>query len=95
VGVGFGPIPNEQVAGASRKLSTGYPQTQTYPQVIHKHGPKLSTGYTPDIHSLSTGEIRCVKATQKKDLVDNRVNSSEISVEQSSCVSYSIVEITV
>ena len=69
--------------------------------VIHRLStdPDLSTGYPQArakvIHRLSTGTNRCAKATQKKDLVDTRVNSSEISVEQSSCVSYSIVEITV
>ena len=80
MGVGFRPNPNERKAGASAGLSTGYPQTLTYPQVIHKHGPKLSTGYTPDIHRLSTGQNRCAKATLKKDLVDTRVNSSDFTV---------------
>jgi hypothetical protein len=68
------------MAGASRELSTGYPQTQTYPQLIHKHEPKLSTGYTPDIHSLSTGQNRCVKATNQNNLVDTRVISSDFTV---------------
>jgi hypothetical protein len=75
VGVGFGPNPNERMAGASWKLSTGYPQARA--KVIHR---------------LSTGQNRCVKATNQNNLVDNRVNSSDFTVEQSSCESYSIVE---
>ena len=80
MGVGFRPNPNGQMAGASAGLSTGYPQTQTYPQVIHSLSPKLSTGYTPDIHKLSTGQNRCAKATLKRNLVDTRVNSSDFTV---------------
>jgi hypothetical protein len=61
------------MAGASRELSTGYPQP-----------PELSTGYPQPkpkvIHSLSTGQNRCVKATLQNNLVDNRVNSSDFTV---------------
>jgi type II secretory pathway component PulJ len=71
--------------GVIHRLPTGYPQT-----------PDLSTGYPQArakvIHRLSTGQNRCVKATQKKVLVDNRVNSSDFTVEQSSCESYTVVE---
>jgi hypothetical protein len=78
VGVGFRPNPEERTAGASAGLSTGYPQTQSYPQVIHQ---------------ISTGQNRCVKATLKKDLVDNRVKGSEITVESHSVITvYTAVE---
>ena len=60
MGGGLGPNPNEQGQARDPRLSTGYP-----PDI---HNVKV-------IHSLSTGQIRCIKATKKKDLVDTRVNS--------------------
>ena len=91
MGVGFRPNPNEQAAGARPQVIHSLSTGQSYPQVIHSFEPELSTGYTPDIHSLSTGQNRCVCATLKKDLVDTRVYS--IVVESLSVITvYSTVE---
>lgn len=77
MGVGLGPNLNERKAGAGSGLSTAYPQTQTYPQVIHQ---------------ISTG-LKCgIYTTQSKNPVDTRVNSSVITLEQSIAESYSVVE---
>ena len=68
--------------GGRRFLATSPERTTPGPRrVIHR----LSTT-TGLIHSLSTGEIRCAKATQSKNPVDNVAYS--IVVDHS----YSIVE---
>ena len=95
MGVGLGPNPNEQGQARDPRLSTGYPPDIHRPRLIHSLSTSTGQSYPQVIHQISTGQNCCVKATLKKDLVDNRVNSSEITLEQSSCESYSVVEITV
>ena len=75
MGVGFRPNPNEQGQARDPRLSTGYPPDIHNVKVIHSLSTSTGQSYPQLIHSLSTGQIRCIKATKKKDLVDTRVNS--------------------